>query len=90
MPNPALAIHCYSDDKSGNNTIKDNIVVGEKNFCGINLLDENNKYLGVNEQDFPAFFNPTTRVQFRSVEDFKNYFGLNQESPAKGKGWFSK
>ncbi len=90
LPNPALAIHCYSNDKSGNNTIKNNIVVGEKNFCGINLVDENNQYLDISKQSFPDFNNPTTRVQFQSVEDFKNYFGLKANSRTKGKGWSVK
>ncbi len=90
LPNPALAIHCYSDDKSGNNKIYDNIVIGEKNFCGMNLSDENNIYLESGKQDFPKFIHPTTRVQFRSVEDFKNFFDLKENSPAKGKGWQSK
>lgn len=82
LPSPALAIHCYSDATSGNNKIYNNIVVGENEFCGINLLDKNNTYLESEKQEYPMFKNPVQQVQFNSVDDFKSYFGLQTNSPA--------
>lgn len=89
LPNPAVAIHCYSPEKSGNNTITGNVFVGDKNFCGNTQTIENNVFKPDSEQDFPMFRNPRVQVQFNSIDDFRQYFGLKPGSPAQGKGWNS-
>ena len=90
LPNPAVAIHCYNPEKSGNNKIMGNLVIGPKNFCGETQIIKNNTWYPPVSENVCGFQNPTNQVQFNSVEDFKNYFGLKRNSNFEGKGWQNK
>ncbi len=62
--------------------IKNNIVVGSRSFEGATPVEENNTFVSVNQQSFPAFANATTDVTFQDIQDFRNYFGIRELSPA--------
>ena len=84
--NHAFAIHCYDPEDSGNNVIRDNVIVGSQNLCGETQLIKNNDLQQAEAQDYLMFQNPTRLVQFLSVEDFADYFGLRPGSDFSGKG----
>jgi parallel beta-helix repeat protein len=86
MPNPAIAIHCYSPEKSGNNSVSGNVIIGGTDYCGDTQTIENNIVKPAEDQDFPGLVNPSIMAQFNSIEDFKQYFGLKNDSQTPGKG----
>ncbi len=62
--------------------LENNIVVGSRSFEGAVPIEQDNTFVSVNQQSYPAFTNATTDIQFSSASDFRNYFGLREISPA--------
>lgn len=77
---PTRALRCYDND-SLNTKIFNNIIIGPKDFCGQIIFEEGNVVKDISEQGFPKFRNPDIDVEFASIEDFRNYFGLSFDSP---------
>ncbi len=87
LPNPAMAIHCYNPEKSGNNIIRENLIIGEENYCGENQQIGTNHVYPEIDQDVPGFINPAVEVQFGPETDFYQYFGVDKQGKAIGKGF---
>lgn len=65
--------------------ISNNIFVGTYSLPG-NPVFENNLTESKANQNYPGFGQPTTEVEFTTINDFKNYFGLRITSPALNAG----
>ncbi|MEM8865408.1 MAG: choice-of-anchor Q domain-containing protein, partial [Planctomycetota bacterium] len=79
LKNPALRF--WKNDVE-TTKVMNNVVVGEKNFCGQKLFEKDNIYREADDQSFPNFKNPTVDVEFDSIDDFEAYFSLARRSPA--------
>ena len=71
-------------------TANDNLIVGLANLTAASIDPAANTLRGEDEQSYARFVDPRDTVPedfvFRSVDDFRQYFGLRQNSPAVGKG----
>jgi parallel beta-helix repeat protein len=88
VKNPAVrskGLRCYDND--GLNTcVTNNFVVGAADFCGQTLTVKENTVLDVSDQKAPGFMEPTVNVKFKTIADFRKYFGLRKGAKANGKG----
>lgn len=80
-----LAFRCYDND-SLNTKIYNNIIIGEKDFSGQSLYDQDNDYYPAGEQQVLRFISPGTDFQIKADFDFRHYFGPAGLSPAIDSG----
>lgn len=79
------ALRSYDND--GLNTkIHNNLVIGPVDYCGQEIYDKDNMIFDVSKQEKAGFKNASKAVDFRSIEDFRNYFGLVKKSEAREHG----
>lgn len=88
VKNPELrtkALRCYAND-SINTKVFNNIVIGPVDFCGQKLFTENNAFKAENDQSYPGFVNAKLDIEFNSTADFRNFFGIRENSPLRNAG----
>lgn len=79
-------LRCFDND--GKNTVvTGNLIIGDMDFCGQTLTESENKILDAANQNYPKFLNPKLNAKFKTINDFRKYFGLKSKSPVKGKGF---
>jgi parallel beta-helix repeat protein len=88
VKNPAVrskGLRCYDNDGLGT-CVTNNFVVGAADFCGQTLTVKENTVLEVSNQKAPGFMKPSVNVKFKTIADFRKYFGLKKGAKANGKG----
>ena len=78
------------DGRAARLTATDNLIVGLARVTDATVDPAANTLRGEDEQSYARFVDPRDTVPedvvFSSVDDFRQYFGLRQNSPAVGKG----